>query len=125
MEEIFLIEDDPLMIRMYERALHLNGLPFSTAQNGNEALLKLKEAKVLPRLILLDIMMPEKDGLTLLKELKQDSRLKDIPVIVITNLSAGEEAGIEALSLGAEAYLIKSQHTPKEITEKIKVILNR
>jgi len=112
------------MIRMYERTLRLNGLSFTTAKNGGEALLMLKEAKTLPRLVLLDIMMPGKDGLDVLRELKQDPRLKDIPVVVFTNLSAGEEAGLEALSLGAAAYLIKSQYTPKEVIEKIRTILN-
>ncbi|OGG36715.1 hypothetical protein A2110_00045 [Candidatus Jorgensenbacteria bacterium GWA1_54_12] len=124
MEEIFLIEDDPLMTRMYERVLRLNGFSFTIAQNGKEALRVLREAEPLPRLVLLDIMMPEKNGLDVLRDMKQDLRLKDIPVIVLTNLSAGEEAGLKALSLGAALYLIKSQYTPKEVVEKIRSILN-
>src|SRR3989304_182812 len=124
MEEIFLIEDDPLMTRMYERVLRLNGFSFTIAQNGKEALRVLREAEPLPRLVLLDIMMPEKNGLDVLRDMKQDLRLKDIPVIVLTNLSAGEEAGLKALSLGAALYLIKSQYTPKKVVEKIRSILN-
>ena len=75
MEEIFLIEDDPLMTRMYERVLRLNGFSFTIAQNGKEALRVLREAEPLPRLVLLDIMMPEKNGLDVLRDMKQEKVL--------------------------------------------------
>lgn len=71
-----------------------------------------------PALVLLDLILPKKDGFTVLKELKADPKLSDVPVIVLSNL--GEDDNIKkALSLGAKDYFVKSQHPINEIIEKI------
>ncbi len=122
MANIFLIEDDPLMVRMYEKAFKLSGYEVEMAFDGEEALAKLEAAKSKPTLILLDIMMPKLNGLEVLRRLKQDANLKNIPVIMLTNL-AGEADAEKALGLGAVLYLVKSQYEPRQIVDKVKEII--
>ena len=89
---------------------------FSLAKNGVEALqgAAIKQ----PDLILLDIMLPDINGLDVLKKLKQDSNTANIPVWMISNLS--EQLNIDhAKSLGAEDYLIKASYTPNQVVDKI------
>jgi len=122
-KKILLVEDDPLMVRLYERALTLNGFEVICAANGIEAVKKLSENNVKPALILLDLMMPEMNGLDMLKQMKQMPEVKDIPVIVLTNLSMGDGSEKRAIEMGAALSLIKSQHTPKEIIARIKEMI--
>jgi DNA-binding response OmpR family regulator len=122
MAKIFMAEDDPLMSRMYDRAFRASGFELETAIDGEEATNKLTQAETLPTLILLDVMMPKKNGFDVLAEVKQNEKLKHIPVIMLTNL-AGEADAERALSLGAVLYLVKSEYDPKEILEKVKEIL--
>ena len=68
-------------------------------------------------------MMPKLGGLETLDKLKQDPNLKSIPVLMLTNLSGTEDAKT-AINKGAVDYLVKSDHTPTEIVEKVKSLLN-
>ena len=115
-------EDDPLMIRMYERAFKASGFALETAFDGDEASAKLIAMDSVPTLILLDVMMPKKNGFDILKEVKQNNKLKHVPVVMLTNL-AGEADAEKALSLGAVLYLVKSEYDPKEILDKVKEIV--
>lgn len=119
---LFLAEDDPLMSRMYERAFKLSGYNIEMAADGDEAISKLEKMEVLPTVILLDIMMPKQNGFDVLKHIKENDKLKKIPVIMLTNL-AGQEDAEKALSMGAVLYLVKSQYDPKEIINKINEII--
>src|SRR3989338_6119229 len=123
MAKIFLMEDDPLMIRMYEKAFKLSGYEVETAFDGEEGLTKLKAAEPKPTLILLDIMMPKLSGFDVLKEIKKSQELKNIPVIALTNL-AGQADAEKALELGAVLYLVKSQYDPQEVVNKIKEVIS-
>lgn len=120
--KIFLIEDDPLMVRMYERAFKLSGYEVEMAFDGEEAIAKLETMKLKPTLVLLDIMMPKMSGFEVLRHIKSKPDLKSIPVVVLTNL-AGKEDAEKALELGAVLYLVKSQYDPKEVLGKIKEII--
>jgi len=122
MSKIFMAEDDPLMGRMYDRAFRASGFELEMATDGEAAIAKLKQLETLPTLIILDVMMPKKNGFEVLAEVKLDERLKHIPVVMLTNL-AGEADAEKALSLGAVLYLVKSQYDPKEILDKVKEIL--
>lgn len=119
---LFMAEDDPLMGRMYERAFKAAGYGLELALDGDEALAKLKKMDSAPILIILDIMMPKMNGFDVLRQIKQDEKLKKAPVIMLTNL-AGESDAEKALSLGAVLYLVKSQYSPKEIVDKVKEII--
>jgi len=110
--KVLLIEDDPLMIRLYEKIFRRKGYEVDIAERGMVGLTKAAEGK--PNLILLDIMMPEMDGFEVLAKLVADPATKSIPVIVLTNL-AGEEDEKRALDMGAVRYVVKSEHNPDEI----------
>lgn len=118
---LFLAEDDPLMSRMYERAFKSNGFDLKMTFDGEEATNTLKSMDPRPTVILLDVMMPKKSGFDVLRDIKADENLKNIPVIMLTNL-AGEKDAEKGLELGAVLYLVKSQYSPKEIVVKVKEI---
>ncbi len=117
---LLLIEDDPLMFRMYKKIFELEGYEVELARGGQEGLAKAKSDK--PSLILLDIMMPKMDGFEVLANLKKDPETEAIPVVVLTNL-AGQEDAEKALSLGAVKYIVKSEQDPKEVTRIVKEVL--
>ncbi|MDO8537001.1 MAG: response regulator [bacterium] len=121
MAKILLIEDDPLMIRMYQRKLLSDGYEVETAINGEEGLVKVRSAR--PDLVLLDIMMPKLNGLQVLERMKADPTISKIPVAILTNLGGSEEDIDHGLELGAVAYLVKSAYRPDEVVAKIKEIL--
>ena len=122
MSILFIAEDDPLMSRMYEKAFRLGGHDLSMAHDGEEALSILEKMEPKPVLILLDVMMPKMSGFDVLRKIKVDEKLKNIPVILLTNL-AGQEDAEKGLSLGAVLYLVKSQYDPKQVVEKVEEII--
>jgi CheY-like chemotaxis protein len=121
MPRIIIIEDDELIARLYEKAFGFEGYDVEVAHNGREGLDLVRTSD--PTLILLDIMMPEMNGLEVLDHLKGNEKTKDIPVVVLTNLS-GEHDAEEVLSKGAVKYIVKSEHNPKEIVDIVKGILS-
>jgi len=120
MAKILIVEDDPLIMELYETAFKFDGYEVATAADGEEGLAKI--ASFEPTLVLLDIMMPKKNGLEVLEAMKADEKTKQIPVIILTNLSEHSDAEA-ALSRGAVKYIVKAEHTPKQITELVKEIL--
>jgi CheY-like chemotaxis protein len=117
-QKILIVEDDAFVMDIYRTKLSQEGYEIIEAQNGIEAMEKLKEVK--PDLILLDIIMPYMDGIEVLKKIKKEENLKTIPIVLLTNLSQKEDIS-EALGLGANDYLIKSHFTPSEVLEKVKI----
>ncbi len=121
-KKIFLVEDENIIREMYEHALIKRGYTVESAEDGEQALAKLKDITDLD-LILLDVMIPKVDGLSVLKELKKEtSNLKNIPVILLTNLGQ-EDLLKEALETGAEKYYIKSNILPMKMVDEIDVFL--
>lgn len=117
---LLIVEDDPLMLRMYQKIFAFEKYEVDTAANGVEGLDKARGVK--PTVILLDIMMPKMNGLEVLDKLKADPDTKHIPVIMLTNL-AGEKDAETALMKGAIKYIVKSEHDPKEVVEMVKEII--
>jgi len=117
---VLLIEDDNLLVRMYQDKFTVDGYKVVVALNGEEGLAKIKKEK--PTLILLDIMMPKLNGFEVLKKIKADPETKSIPVVLLTNLG-GQDDAKKGLEMGAVAYLIKSDYTPDETVAKVKEIL--
>lgn len=122
MLKVLLIEDEPLVVRMYQKALSFDGFEVSTALNGQEGISKAKAIK--PDIILLDVMMPEMNGVEVLIELKNDVATKNIPIIMLTNLS-GEQDKQLALSKGAVEFWVKKDLNPMEVGEKIKKLFEQ
>jgi len=119
-QKILIVEDDQFLRELCVKKLEKEGFKATAAVDGSEGLKKL--AVEAPDLILLDIILPGIDGFDVLKNVKEDPKLKDIPVILLTNL--GQKDDVEkGLKLGARDYLIKAHFTPKEIIDKVKSVL--
>lgn len=116
-KRIMLVEDDVFISDIYEVKLRSAGYDIILANNGRDAMQKL-EAGELPQLILLDIVMPYMDGFDVLNSLAKKEEWKEIPVVLLTNLSQKEDID-RAMELGAKDYLIKSHFTPSEVLEKV------
>ena len=120
MAKILIIEDDPLMQRLYQKIFTFEKYEVETAADGEEGLDKARKTK--PTLILLDIMMPKMNGLQVLEKLKADPDLKKIPVVMLTNL-AGQKDAETALAKGAVKYIVKSEYEPKQVSDMVKGVL--
>lgn len=120
MAKILIVEDDPLMNRMYQKIFTFEKFEVDMAHDGEEGLEKARSGK--PTLILLDIMMPKLNGLQVLDKLKADPETKAIPVVMLTNL-AGQQDAETALEKGAVKYIIKSEYDPKQVTNMVKEII--
>lgn len=112
-----LVEDHPVLSRMYSQKFELEGFDVYLAKDGEEALSIIfgKGADI----ILLDVLIPKIDGLTLLERLRNDPVRKDIPVIVLTNVVKKNERD-RALNLGAKEYLVKAMQTPEQVVNSVK-----
>jgi len=117
---VLLIEDETLITMMYSKKLEVDGFDCIVAMNGDDGIKMAKEK--LPDLILCDVMMPEKDGLTTITEIKAESSTKDIPIIMLSNL-ADQKYVDQALEVGAVSYLIKSKILPADVVTKVKEVL--
>ena len=115
--KVLLIEDDTFLSGLYATKFSMEGFEVYSATDG-EAGLKLAREKM-PDVIILDIILPVKDGFEVLSELKKDSATSPIPIILLTNLSQKEDAE-KGLKQGAVDYLIKAHFMPSEVVDKVK-----
>jgi DNA-binding response OmpR family regulator len=122
MKKILLVEDDNFIIDIYITKLKEVGFSVQSAVNGEDALAKIKQSR--PDLVLLDIVLPQVTGFEFLQEIKSMPELKNVPVIVLSNLGQKKEVE-KGLSLGAAKYLIKAHYTPTEVVEEIRTVLNK
>ena len=121
-KRILIVEDDSFVMDIYQTKLGQAGYEIVGAENGLEALKKMEQGTF--DLVLLDIIMPYMDGLEVLKKIKAQEKNKNLPIILLTNLSQKEEID-KGMGLGANDYLIKSHFTPSEVLEKIKTYLEK
>ena len=118
---ILLVEDDVFLSGIYQKKFEMEGYKVTAVDNGEKVLPEAK--KKMPDIILLDILLPKMDGFTILSKLKEDEGLKNIPVILLTNL--GQKDDVEkGLQMGAVDYLIKAHFKPSEVVDKIKTVLH-
>ena len=117
---ILLVDDDKFICHLYEFHLKSVGFEVEIAEDGVRAVKMIKSKK--PDLILLDIIMPEKNGFEVLQEIKQDDEVKSVPVIILTNLSQKSDME-ECLRLGAVEFLVKDNYMVDQVIEKINLHL--
>lgn len=116
MQKILMVDDDPLMHRLYQQHLERAGYHLVSANNSPQAL--ELAAQELPQLIIMDIVMPGMDGLTALRQLKKKETTKAIPVVVITgNVNAHDASRQEAALAGAAGFLTKPLSPAQLLTE--------
>lgn len=120
-KKILFVEDEPNLQKAISEVLVQEGYKVLGAVDGEEGLAVAQKEQ--PNLILLDLILPKKDGFEVLKELKADPKLKSIPVIVLTNLEGVGDIE-KALELGATTYLVKANYKLEDIIGKIKELLS-
>lgn len=117
--KILIADDDTFFQKFYSSQLRETGFEVDVAVNGVEALQKLKSFK--PDLLLLDLIMPEKDGFEVLAQKSEDPTIKSIPVIIFSTL--GQEKDVQRTKdLGAIGYINKSFFDFDALVAKIKEV---
>lgn len=120
-KKILLIEDDKFLRELIVKKLIKEGFIVLEANDGEEGLTKISQEK--PDLVLLDLILPGVDGFELLQKAQEDPFIKNVPIIVLSNLGQKEDID-RCMKSGAVDYLIKAHLTPIEIVEKVKKALN-
>lgn len=116
-KKILILEDELVLSDLLVRKLSQQGYEVKTAENGEEGMLMME--KEIPDLVLTDIIMPKKDGFTVIAEMKQNELLKNVPIIIISN--SGQPVDLDkARALGVFDWLIKTEFDPQEVVEKVK-----
>ena len=118
MQKILIVEDDIYVRRLYEEVFRRYRIDaqIEMAGDGQEALEKVSSFR--PELILLDIMMPRMDGLSVLKKLKSDPATSHIIIVMLTVLG-DQGTYAEATKLGADGFIVKSEVEPAKLVEVI------
>lgn len=115
-KKILICEDEKVLANLLQKKLAQQGYEIFLAVDGKKGLVKMKEKK--PDLVLLDIIMPEMNGFEVLEKMVKDDKLKNIPVIIISN--SGQPIEIErAQKLGVKDWLIKTEFDPQEVIDKV------
>jgi len=121
MSKILIVEDEKSLVIALKEKIVKEEMEAIVAKNGKEGLdLALREH---PDLILLDIVMPVMDGITMLKKLRNDKWGRDVPVIILTNLSDAQKVA-EGIDQNVCGYLVKSDWKIEEVMKKIKEALS-
>lgn len=116
-KKILLIEDDELVYNLLEEKLEKQGYEVLIATDGQKGLDKLEETE--PDLILLDMVMPGKNGFEVMEEVQENDQWSETPIIVLSN--SGQPVKLKkAKKLGAQDWLIKTEFDPEEVIEKVK-----
>jgi CheY-like chemotaxis protein len=116
---ILLVEDDPFLSSVLRMKLEKESFKVVRAADGDEALNFLTEQGIKPDLILLDLILPKKNGFEVLETIRQDPLLEKLPVIIISNL--GQPSDIErGKALGVIDYFIKARLSVEELVNKVK-----
>lgn len=122
MPKLLLIEDEDFIRDLYKRQLDLNGFQTDTAANGKEGILLLTNNTY--DLLLLDIMLPDTNGLEILRSVRSNPKNGKAMVVLLSNL--GQDPIIqEGFKLGADGYIIKASLTPNQVVEEIKNIMQK
>jgi CheY-like chemotaxis protein len=122
MKKILIAEDGQAIGKMLERAFRFVGYEVELVSDGKSAFEYLHKTEELPSAIIMDVMMPEMSGLDLLRNIKQETYLKNIPIMILTN-SFLKENSEQFLALGADMYLVKIEHKAADIIEKINQLI--
>ena len=115
--KVVIVEDEEILLKVLQEKFKQAGFEIASAVDGSEAISVVK--KFMPDVVVLDLILPKKTGFEVLEEIKSDPQLKQIPVVVLSNLGQDDDIK-KALQLGAEDYIVKTQHPINEVVEKVK-----
>ena len=114
---VLIVEDDPFYSNIYKTKLEKENIPAAVVGNGKDAFTSL--ALEQPKVILLDLVLPEQDGFAILEAIKKDDKIKDIPVVILSNLSDPIDFK-RTQQLGAKEYLVKANVSLQEVVDKVR-----
>jgi len=115
--KVLIVDDDKFLLQMYATKFTLSGHEVTSAQNGAEALEKLREG-LKPDIVLLDVVMPGVDGMEVLQTIHKDALVPEAVYVMLTNQSA--PADIErAKTIGMHGYIVKATTIPSEVVEEV------
>lgn len=120
MTKIAIIEDDPVISQMYRMKFEADGFDVRLAADGKIGVAVVETFA--PDIILLDLQMPEMDGLTALRKIRSHAWGKTVPVIILTNVGE-EEAPDELRDLNINSYIVKASLTPRQVVAKVKEVI--
>ena len=124
-KRILVVDDEPDFCSIVQGNLEKEGFAVEVAYDGNEGLAKIKANP--PDAIVLDVMMPEKDGYAVCKEIKQDAKLCSIPIVMLTavasHVTSTRYSHYDGMSMEADDYLPKPA-SAEDITQSLKSLLN-
>ncbi len=119
---VLIVEDEKILSKILKEKFEEKGWSVKTAFDGGEALEMLKEDGI--DVVLLDLLLPIKDGFEVLKEIRNDPVHKNLPILVLSNLGGKDEIH-EAMRLGATDFFVKTQHSLAEIAKKAASYISR
>ncbi len=116
MKRILIVEDEKILRDLLQKKLLKEGYEVLAACDGQEGIEMIRQEK--PDLILLDILMPRKDGFGVMEDMQKDPEIKNIPIIIVSN--SGQQVELSrAIKLGAKDWLIKTEFDPQEVIDKV------
>jgi len=115
-KKILIIEDDPDIAFLYKSALEESGYTVDTAPDGDKGLAAIREKEY--DLVLLDLMLPGKHGMSVLRELKSDDATKSLPVYILSALG-DDIVEDQAANTGADGYFVKSDFNPGQLVQEV------
>ena len=116
MKKILIIEDDVFLSNIYSKKFESEGYKVFFALDGKKGLNLIKQKN--PNIILLDLMLPSMTGFEILEAMAKDQEIKNIPVILLTNINDQDEIN-RGYDFGVKDYVIKTFFTPSEVVEKV------
>lgn len=117
---VLVVDDDRTLLNLYRRLFELSGIDALIASDGEEGLKMIRNEK--PDFVVLDIRMPKIDGIEMLRLMRGDKSLKQIPVLILTNFDL-EEYREAIKDLGVVDFIVKADIEPKEIVKKVEEYL--
>ncbi|MCX6760426.1 MAG: response regulator [Candidatus Nealsonbacteria bacterium] len=118
-KKVLLIEDDGAIIDVYRIGLEGAGFEVEVIMNGKQAIERLSKDGDMPDIIFLDLLLPDMNGMEVLAQIRKAGKVKDIPILVLTNYSDSELEKM-GYDLKAEKHLLKSDYTPSQLAELVK-----
>ena len=120
--KVLIVEDDVMLNKIYQTKLGIVGYKVFAAYDGEEGIKKMEET--LPNIVLLDLMLPKKNGFEVLETVKQHIKLNHIPIIILSNLGQGDDIE-RGKALGADDFLVKSNVKLETVLEKVEQVLQK
>ncbi|MEK7642234.1 MAG: response regulator [Patescibacteria group bacterium] len=121
--KIIIVDDDDFLLDMYVGKFNKEGVEVVACKSGKELLDKL-QAKEVADLILLDIVLPEINGIEVLERIRKENFAPKIPIVMLTNQSEGDDME-HAKKLNIAGYIVKASNTPSEVVEQTLGIINK